>query len=157
MGNAERISGLLRVDRLDTGERKLVRPLVIDMNEPVPLGGFRHEWVTIVNGNPQVTVPDGFVTDFSSIPWIFRPLYRFSAVDLAGCVHDLAYRIQMPRKAADRMWEIVATSGETNCNKVTRRRGHLGYWALRIGGKWAYTDNATRDPFDSGCDSSEYV
>lgn len=149
MTTARRISDLLRVDRLDTGERQLVRPLVIDIGKPVPLGGFTHECIEVVDGNPRVTVPAEFVTDFSSIPAIFRPLYRFSSVDLAGCVHDLAYRIQMPRKAADRMWEIVATSGKSQLNLIGARRGRLGYWGLRIGGIWAYRANATKPMFES--------
>lgn len=149
MTTARRISDLLRVDRLDTGERQLVRPLVVDMGQPVPLGSFNHECVEVVAGNPRVTVPAGFVTDFSSIPAVFRPLYRFSTVDLAGCVHDLAYRIQMPRRAADRMWEIVATSGPSHLNRIDAFRGRLGYLALRIGGIWAYRHNATRPMFES--------
>lgn len=147
MTTAQRISHLLRVDRLDTGERQLVRDLVVDIGQPVSLRGFIHERVQVVDGKPRVTVPEHFVTDFSSIPAIFRPLFRFSAVDLAGCVHDLAYRIQMPRKPADRMWEIVATSGTTKRNRVSSVRGRLGYWGLRIGGICAYRANATKPMF----------
>ncbi len=121
-----------------------MRDLVIDIGQPVPLGTFTHEDVKIVNGNPRITVPECFVTDFSSVPKIFRPLYLSSSVDLAGCVHDRAYRIQTPRKAADQMWEIVATSGATRRNRIGPVRGRLGYWALRTFGIWAYRSNAKK-------------
>lgn len=154
MTTAKRISDLLRVDRLDTGERRLVRDLVVDIGQPVAIGGFSHEYVDVVDGNPRVTVPAAFVTDFSSIPALFRPFFPFSAVDLAGCVHDVAYRVQVPRKAADRMWEIVATSGSTPRNRISRLRGRLGYWGLRIGGSWAYRSDGKRPLFATEPDAA---
>lgn len=139
-----RVSAPLRVDRLDTGERQLVRDLVMNLRRDVDLRGFRHDLVGVDGGIPEVTVPAGFVTDFSSIPAPFRVLFRFSSVDLAGCVHDLAYRIQMPRRPADRMWEIVATSGHTKRSRIGRFRGRLGYLGLRLGGHFAYRANASK-------------
>jgi hypothetical protein len=82
-----------------------------------------------------VTVPEGFETDFSSIPALARPLFRFDAVDLAGCCHDLAYQIGIPRDTADRIWRIVAGSGDRHVGKV---RGSMGWIALRLFGGFAY-------------------
>lgn len=138
MGNAKRLSECLRVDRMPDGRRRLVRDLVIDLGEDlgVRMGGF-------VSAPPEgfgartthVTVPAGFDTDFSSIPGFARGMYRFDTVDLAGVCHDYAYSIGVSRKQADRMWEIVATSGE---RRVGRFRGWLGRIALRAGGWNAY-------------------
>ena len=64
------------------------------------------------------------------------------SVDLAGCCHDLAYRVGVPRKTADKIWLIVATSGT---RRVGWFRGRLGWLGLRIGAKLAY--NPTGDPF----------
>jgi len=88
-----------------------------------------------------VTVPRCFETDFSSIPALARPWFRFDAVDLAGCCHDLAYRVRVPRREADKIWQIVATSGNRH---VSGPRGWLGWLGLRIGGWAAY--KPTDDP-----------
>ena len=68
MTTGKRISEPLRVDRLNTGERQLVRDLVEDIGQTIDLGDFTQDYVEIVDRSPRVTVPAGFVTDFSSIP-----------------------------------------------------------------------------------------
>jgi hypothetical protein len=138
---ASLVSDVLRVDRLETGDRRLVRDLVIDlgaaMDEAVGYPGFTGS----TRGATLVTVPQGFETDFSSVPPPARVLYRFDSVDLAGCCHDLAYRVGVPRRAADEIWRIVATSGE---RRVSPFRGRLGWLGLRVGGWLAY--KPTGDP-----------
>lgn len=142
MTTATRVSDLLRVDRLDTGERRLVRDLVIDLGVDVGAEDGTYPGFTVSgDGNTVVTVPAGFVTDFSSIPSWARFLYRFDTVDLAGCCHDLAYRVGVPRHVSDDVWLIVATSGTS---RVGGLRGRLGWLGLRIGGKFAY--RPTGDP-----------
>jgi hypothetical protein len=143
MTTATRKSLPLRVDRLGTGQRQLVRDLVIDLGVDLDLGNDEYPGFT-TSDTPAtvVTVPKCFVTDFSSIPHLARPLFRFDSVDLAGCCHDLAYRVGVPRKTADKIWLIVATSGT---RRVGRFRGRLGWLGLRIGAKLAY--NPTGDPF----------
>lgn len=136
MSTARRVSEFLRVDRLDNGQRKLVRDLVIDLGVTLDLGRDDYEGFTRSQaGTTVVTVPEGFETDFSSIPFFARALYRFDSVDLAGCCHDRAYRVGVPRQAADRVWEIIATSGRRRVGKV---RGWLGWLGLRVGGGFAY-------------------
>ncbi len=128
----------LRVDRLSSGERRLVRDLEIDLGVDIGIAAGKHQGFDVVDGSTRVTVPSCFVTDFSSIPAFARVLYRFSTVDLAGVCHDWAYRMGVDRKTADRCWRIVATSG-TAC--VGPTQGRLGYLALRLGGRWAYRSN----------------
>jgi len=136
MSTARRVSDLLRVDRLDNGQRRLVRDLVIDLGVTLDIPDDKHEGFTRSQaGTTVVTVPEGFETDFSSIPVFARALYRFDSVDLAGCCHDLAYRVGVPRRAADRVWEIVARSGRRRVGKV---RGWLGWLGLRVGGGFSY-------------------
>ncbi len=144
MATARRISDLLRVDRLDDGKRRLVRDLVIDLGVALEIDHDAHSgFARSTAGTTVVTVPEGFVTDFSSIPCFARVFYRFDAVDLAGCCHDLAYRVGIPREAADRTWQIVATSGR---RRVGRLRGWLGHAALRVFGGLAY--RPTGDPLE---------
>ena len=145
MTTARRVSDLLRVDRLNTGDRRLVRDLVIDLGVDVGLGTEYQCFTMSTSGATTiVTVPTGFETDFSSIPALARPLYRFDSVDLAGCCHDLAYRIGIPRDTADRVWRIVATSGDRHVGKT---RGWMGWASLRLFASFAYKptgDPATR-------------
>lgn len=140
---AKRISGPLRVDRLDSGDRRLVRDLVIDLEVDLSLGDDEYPGFAMSTDDSTtvVTVPEGFETDFSSIPSLARPFFRFDSVDLAGCCHDLAYRVGVPRRAADKIWYIVATSGE---RRVGRIRGRLGWLGLRLFASFAY--KPTGDP-----------
>lgn len=143
MTTAKRISDLMRVDRLDTGDRRLVRDLVIDLGIDLGLGNADYPCFTMAaeGSSTIVTVPAGFETDFSSIPSLARALYRFDSVDLAGCCHDLAYRVGIPRDVADEIWRIVGTSGT---RRVGRIRGRLGWLGLRLFASFAY--NPTGDP-----------
>jgi len=143
MSTATRVSEPLRVDRLESGDRQLVRDLVIDLGVDVGVGDGDYAGFTMsVDGSTTiVTVPAGFETDFSSIPAFARPLYRFDSVDLAGCCHDLAYRVGVPRDVADKIWQIVARSGK---RRVGRIRGWLGWLALRLFAGFAY--RPTGDP-----------
>lgn len=143
MSTATRMSDLLRVDRLDSGDRRLVRDLVIDLGVDVGAGDGEYAGFTMsIDGSTTiVTVPAGFETDFSSIPSFARAIYRFDSVDLAGCCHDLAYRVAVPRDVADKVWQIVATSGE---RRVGRIRGRVGWLGLRLFAGFAY--KPTGDP-----------
>jgi len=142
MAAAERVSEVLRVDRLDSGMRRLVRDLVIDLGADLGLGDTDYSGFTLSanRGTTLVTVPEGFETDFSSVPAFARMLYRFDSVDLAGCCHDLAYRIGVPRDVADEIWRLVAVSGE---QRVGRFRGRLGWIGLRLGARYAYRPTGT--------------
>lgn len=142
MTTARRVHGsFLRVDRLESGRRRLVRDLAIDLGIDVGIPAGQHRGFDVVDGTTRITVPHCFVTDFSSIPAFARSLYRFSSVDLAGVCHDWAYRMGVDRKRADRCWEIVATSGQA---RVSTALGRLGYLSLRAGGRWAYRGNAKK-------------
>ncbi len=143
MTTASLVSEVLRVDRLESGDRQLVRDLIIDLGTDMRLDEDPHGVVyrSTETATTHVRVPAGFETDFSSIPAFARFLYRFDSVDLAGCCHDVAYRIGVPRAPADQIWRIVATSGK---RRVGRVRGRLGWLGLRLGGFPAY--RPTGDP-----------
>jgi hypothetical protein len=138
---ATRFSGPLQVERLDNGDRKLLRDLVIDLGVDLGLGDGELEGFSVSADGTRVTVPKGFTTDFSSIPAFARALYRFDSVDLAGCCHDYAYYVGVPRPEADEIWRLVAISGT---RRVSRFRGRLGWIALRLGGWPAYRSHAKR-------------
>ncbi len=160
-----------RTDRLESGRRRIVRPLVIDLGVDLGIGNCFYPWVVpshaaladssgrwqdyCLDASPIqiVTVPADFVTDFSSIPAIFRPAYRFDKVDVAGCCHDLAYRIGVPRGPADRIWRVVSTSGH---RRVTRPGGAIGWLGLRLGGWYGYDPPGNVDPLHA-VDAAELV
>ena len=142
MGAARRVSEALQVERLDNGDRMLLRDLVIDLDVDLRLGDGTFEGFSrSAEGATVVTVPEGFTTDFSSIPAFARALYRFDSVDLAGCCHDYAYYVGVPRSAADEIWRLVAISGTRH---VSEFRGRLGWIALRLGGCFSYRSHAER-------------
>ena len=86
----------------------------------------------------KITVPTGFETNFSSIPWFARSLVDWSKVDIAGVVHDFLY--WCPREAhaagvttrtrADDIWWELAGSGQHHANRIQRRLGRIALWAF---------------------------
>ena len=89
--------GPLQTERLSSGNRKLIRDLVVKLD-----------------GGPKITVPKGFEMDFSSIPWFARWFVDWAKVDIAGVVHDFLYwcpkhaqklGITTRRRADDVWWE----------------------------------------------------
>lgn len=142
MERAQLKSGELQVQRLSDGRRRLLRDLEIDLRTNLRLGNSRYPgFTTSRDSHTVVTVSKGFATDFSSIPAFARSLYRFDAVDLAGCCHDWSYYVGVPKPEADEIWRLVAISGE---RRVSRWRGRLGWLALRIGGRRAYRSHVER-------------
>jgi len=139
----------LRVDRISSGDRRLVREVVFVFDDDVGIPGGEYDGFEVENGCTKVTIPPCFVTDFSSIPAPARVLYRFSSVDLAGVCHDWAYRMGVNRRVADKCWMIVARSGDASVGAV---RGRLGYLALRVGGWPAYNSNRKKRKRQVICD-----
>ena len=60
------VSENLRTERLSDGTRSLLRELVVEVD------------------SIEIDVPQGVITDFSTIPWFGRILVRWSRVDIAG-------------------------------------------------------------------------
>jgi hypothetical protein len=93
-------------------------------------------------GSSDVTiaVPEGFVTDFASIPQIFwsaglSPDGRYSK---AAIVHDYLYWTQLcTRKQADNI--LLIAMEESEVGSITRT---LVYEGVRLGGSRAWTANA---------------
>ena len=104
----------LQTERLTDGKRKLLRELTVDA------------------GGLTFVIPESYVTDYSSIPWWARWVVRWSRVDVAGVVHDHLYANQeLSRRAADRIWRLIARDGYTRANWVQAWVCWLG---LRVGG-----------------------
>lgn len=110
----------LSVTRLDNGKRSLNRALTVRLK-----------------GGKSITVPKGFATDYSSIPYVclilavclvsflfsFGPLMIlvllippvWSKVDIAGVVHDFLYVSgAVPKWEADKVWLELAMAGESH-------------------------------------------
>lgn len=88
----------------------------------------RFDWI---DENHYIIVPEGFITDFASVPrpfWIFLPpdgIYTQSAV-----LHDYLYNKKMfPRKECDRLF--LEAMKALNVAKMTRT---LMFWAVRLFG-----------------------
>ena len=131
-------SNPLRVVRLPNGRRSLLYRLVIEVDGEL------------------ISVPKGFETDYSSIPteiivvslmmlsYLFAYGYltmvillllpRFDQVDYAGVVHDYLYESGIvPRIKADRIWRVIALSGERHVEPIQA----WGCWlTLRLTGAY---------------------
>lgn len=85
-----------------------------------------------------VEVPAGFVTDFSSIPSLAKPLFSSEQHDVPGLVHDFLYwRQSCTRVQADRLFErALAQLG------VPKAKRSAMYLAVRLGGSSAWEANA---------------
>lgn len=133
--------GVLCVKRLSDGRRQLVRDLLVDVSRNA-------------DGKDVVTIPKGFVTDYSTLPWGTRWLVHWSRVDVAGVVHDYLYRCgdKVPehytKAEADTIWRWIALAGD---RRAWRYQGWLAWLALRLFGwcafrrknEWAYTPRPT--------------
>lgn len=118
--------GALQTERLGNGNRKLIRALVVKLND-----------------GTTITVPDGFETDFSSIPFWARPFLHWSRVDVAGVVHDFLYwcpQQNIDRKRADAIWLEMAGAGERHANWL---QCSLGWVGLRLCG-WRARNRARK-------------
>ena len=112
------VSENLRTERLSDGTRSLLRELVVEVD------------------SIEIDVPQGVITDFSTIPWFGRILVRWSRVDIAGVVHDYLYHKQnLTRSRADRIWRLCAVSGE---HRAYQFQAWVGWMALRGGGWLAW-------------------
>ena len=113
--------GALRTERLGNGNRKLIRALQVKLDSGTTIG-----------------IPEGFETDFSSIPFLARPFLHWSRVDIAGVVHDFLYWCPQPdidRKRADAIWREMAGAGQRRANWLQR---WLGWVGLRLCGRKAH-------------------
>lgn len=106
------ISPPLQTERMPDGRRKLLRDLVL-----------------LVEGK-EYPIEEGYITDYSSIPWFGRFVVRWSRVDIAGVIHDWLYeKGSGSRSEADRVWRVVARSGKHHANCL---QAGICWFALRV-------------------------
>ena len=99
----------LETIRMPDGRRMLVRDLKVRVK------------------GTTITVPQGFTSDFSSIPWFMSWLVHWSRVDIAGVVHDWLYQHgQRSRRWDDDAWLVLAESGHHHANRVQSRICWIG-------------------------------
>ncbi len=78
----------------------------------------------------------GFIYNGASIPgplmWLMgaKELY-----EVAGLFHDALYQRSAPRGTSDGVFRRIARSGS---KRVTKFRGALGWFGLRVGGWWTH-------------------
>lgn len=142
MTTASVTSGPIDERWLGPDRYQLLAPLVIDLGESIrEADGY--PGFDVQDDTTIITLHEGFILDWSSIPNIVelflgdREHYK-----VAGGGHDLAYRVGVPRKPADRIWWIIARSGEL---RVQRLRARVGYRGLRWFGGPAYRQHRARD------------
>jgi len=86
-----------------------------------------------------VTVPEGFVTDFASVPrvfWQFLP--RDGKYTYPAIIHDYLYWVQdRPRESADEIFRIAMK--EFSLDPIVI---NAVYWGVRAGGGIAWKNNA---------------
>ena len=113
--------GPLQTERLPNGNRMLLRDLVV-----------------VLDAGTRITVPTGFETDYSSVPFVARPLVRWSKVDIAGVVHDFLYWCPqqavkqgvLTRGRADEIWWELAGAGQHSANTFQQWVGWAGLRAF---------------------------
>lgn len=90
---------------------------------------------------PRTTVPEGFVTDFASIPRIFWSLLPPDGVySYAAILHDYLYWTQVTTRAdADLVLKYVMEEFKVAPATVTAI-----YSGVRVGGETAWKDNRAR-------------
>lgn len=143
MTTARLISPPLLVEWREDGRRVLQRELVVDVGLPLEIRHRDFDGFDVSGRiTTLVTVPRGFDHDGSSIPpWAGAIMGDEDGYEVAGVCHDYAYRVQLPRTEADRMWWIVARSSGPK-GQVGPVRGFLGWAALRLFGWAAYRSRA---------------
>ena len=130
MPSVRLVSGNLQTERMSDGRRRLLLDLVVEVDGLL------------------ITVPEGTLTDFSSIPWFGRALVRWSKVDIAGVVHDWLYQSAFTSRArADKIWRLVAVAGDHHANAFQAWVGWLG---LRLCGWKAWNRHRSRDASSKG-------
>jgi hypothetical protein len=87
----------------------------------------------------SVSVPEGFVTDFASVPRIFwSVLPRDGVYTYAAVLHDYLYWVHdRSREDADAV--LLACMEEFSVEESARQ---AVYWSVRAGGGFAWSDNA---------------
>jgi hypothetical protein len=83
-----------------------------------------------------ITVPEGFQTDFASVPRLFWWIIpTWGSYGNAAVIHDFLYQNGLrTRKEADDIF--LEAMGVLGTSWLTR---HIMYWAVRIFGYFAYT------------------
>ena len=130
MAKSRVIDDTLQTERLQNGQRRLLRDLKLDLTDII---GF------------HLVVPKGTETDFSSIPQMFAGIVRWSKVDIAGVGHDYLYQTGiLDRKICDKAWWALARSGKHRANRF---QAWTCYRSLRIGGwhAWNYWRKKDKD------------
>ena len=115
--------GPLQVERMPDGRRCLLRDLALTIN------------------GEALTVPAGFVTDYSSWPRCL-PGPSFKRIDVAGVAHDFLFKLgtwgydgrDVGFIEANRVWFLVARAGQEGA-----AAGWFWAWLGRVGlflGSW---------------------
>lgn len=99
-----------------------------------------------------ITVPDGFITDFASVPWPASMLIPLSGRhNMAAVVHDFLYsllgEVKIPnnyrkRTRAECDAVFLEALEACGCNWIKR---HIMYRAVRIGGGLPWNDHARKN------------
>lgn len=83
-----------------------------------------------------IRVPDGFVTDFASVPRIPLAFWLFGGIgDYAACVHDYLYRNGLfPREVCDAIYREILL----HVDKTSEFRASAMHKGVRFGGASSY-------------------
>lgn len=106
---------LLQVEQLEDGiHHRLLIPFAV-----------------ITHKGKILTAPAGFVTDFASVPWLFRRVFPMSGkYSRAAVIHDFVYQMGCcPRKEADHIFLEIMEA--LKVNRITR---NSMYYSVRAGG-----------------------
>lgn len=113
------------VDHIDSGTWRLLAPLVY--------------WSQLTQAS--IVVPDGFVTDFASVPRVwFAYLLTGNTAHAPAVVHDYLYRTRLyPRELCDKVFLEAMESVD-----VPEWRRNLIFSGVRLGGSVYYDNGANK-------------
>lgn len=124
---------------------QFTKPLVVTPLADGNTWVLREQFAYYVGQNPSenlVVVPEGFVTDFATVPAILRwYVNNWGAHGNAAVIHDWLYWEQTSRSGFNReQADQIFLDGMVVLGVGSIRR-HSIYWAVRLFGWWAWRRN----------------
>lgn len=116
-----RILGYPKVQQISSTEWRLLEALEYHVGDE--------------NSAEVINVPEGFITDFASVPrafwWLFPPFGRYSP---GAVIHDFlyTYKVYNRKKCDDIFLEAMQVM------EVNWQTRYTMYWAVRVFGSFAY-------------------
>jgi hypothetical protein len=98
----------------------------------------RRRLIFSISGGDIIDIPQGYITDFASIPWWARTLLNGDQAFIAALVHDYMYDTQYKHNDdpyIDRKFADLEFLRYMEMYKLPKFKRSLMYFAVRVGAK----------------------